>query len=150
MKWRRWVDTLDVDLGSAGHGCYGEPKPDLNSGLADWGMIREWFDQLRAMLDEIEAGDSMHADLASRHEFWWDSLERLAERARDIEELGGQPLGEEEGRESRSGVALLGGLEDSLVLALADTEGNGDWILTACDVLELANSAQRDGVWGKW
>jgi hypothetical protein len=149
-EWRGWVGSLEGFLVDPVRTSSGEFESDMASGLARPAIIGEWFDQLRTMLDRAEKGEPVHADLASLHEFWWDSLERLAERARDVEELGARPLGEQADRDSRSGATLLGGIEDSLVLVLADADGNRDWYLTSSEVCDLVKTAQRDGVWGAW
>jgi hypothetical protein len=149
-EWREWTRFLEEEL----VGRDGGSVPDAAShGVPDAGAtstLSAWFDQLRERLDDAERGvsvDEADAMPMSEKEFWVDSLERLAERARDIEELGSQPLGEEDGRESTAGVALLGALEDSLVLALSDTQANRAERLTAHELYDLIKAAQTEGVW---
>lgn len=78
---------------------------------------------------------------------WREALERLVERARTLEELKCEPLGEIEGQEFGDGVALLGAVEDSLVLVLSDDENKHDLRLSSEEMFDIVLAGRSEGVW---
>jgi hypothetical protein len=78
---------------------------------------------------------------------WHEALERLAERARSVEQFMTTPLGEFEGQEFGAGVALLGAIEDSLLLTLSDDENERGGAADAEEIRELLLAARDEGIW---
>jgi hypothetical protein len=78
---------------------------------------------------------------------WIETLERLAERARNVEALNGRPLGEIEGEEFGAGVALLGAVEDSLVLVVSMDPDKRARRVDAVGLHGMALAARDAGVW---
>ncbi len=74
-------------------------------------------------------------------------LERLAERARPIEQMAGGPLGEVVDQESSAGMALLGAVQDSLVLAVSDDDEKRAMRATSVEINEHLLAARKEGVW---
>lgn len=90
------------------------------------------------------------AELADRAavEDWRQRLEGLAESARAVEELGGEPLNEITSVNSPHGVALLGAVEDSLILLVyGDRHRQGTLCATSREIYELLLGARGEHVW---
>ena len=90
---------------------------------------------------------------AAAGEDWWARLEGLAESARAVEELGRPGIGayplDESPARTPGGVALLGAIEDSLILELDAQEPNHALRATADQIYNLLIAARGEGVW-KW
>ena len=145
---RRWCLWLEWLIGVFGPAAAAASKLGLEADSAD----SEYRLSIPGLLDRLrefeEADHSTRGDWfdVESHAYWLEGLERLASRAREMEELGAEPLGEEEGHEFGAGVRLLGAIEDSLVLQLVDHDQPGQ-ALTASETYELAVAARDEGVW---
>jgi hypothetical protein len=83
--------------------------------------------------------------VASEH--WRELLERLAESARSVDDLGGEPLNEIIGQETPNGVALLAAVEDSLALMLSNDPDTRERRALPDEILGLLRAAREEGVW---
>jgi hypothetical protein len=108
-----------------------------------------WLSDLTELLAEFRASR------ASPTPEWWDAAnevlrdarERLAELARPIERLPSEPLGEVEGEEFGSGVALFAALFDSLVLATSDVNDRRQLCASSEEMHDLLVASRKDGLW---
>lgn len=136
-------------------------------GLSDW---REWVAYVQRLnvlgLGGAASGIAKHLAGASPvsqdaldhriHEWprqdWWKRLESLAESARSVEELSRPdvrmvPLNEVLGVSTPGGFALLGAIEDSLILQLYSQGSERSSRLHADEIYELLVVARGEGVW---
>jgi hypothetical protein len=90
---------------------------------------------------------TLHRGSTTCTQEWIETLERLAVRARNVEELNGQPLGEIEGEEFGAGVALLGAVEDSLVLVASADPDKQARRADAMEIHTIALAARDAGIW---
>lgn len=142
--WLHWVEQLADKV----HARRRELNSEIGVPMTDQASLR-WPAQHLKLLDDYEAADTeFGSDLTSSwDDEWSDRRERLAERARSVEELNGKPLGEIEGQEYGEGVALLGAVEDSLTLLLSEEEETRGRRWRPREMYRRLVAAQRQGVW---
>jgi hypothetical protein len=130
-EWVAFVQRLDAwGLGGT--------KTEMAGRLADASQVSQ--DAINRRVDE------------ARHADWWMRLESLTESARAVEELSRPgvrmlPLKEVAGASTPGGFALLGAIEDSLVLELFAEGPNRSLRLTAGKIHELLVIGRGEGVW---
>lgn len=136
LAWLEWVADLRSTL-------TGQTRSD-HEPLA----FPEW---LQDLIDALEAGAyDEPRNLFAEPDFrdWSrDEFEVLAERARPIERLGLEPLGEIGDQPPAAGPRLLALLQDSLVLASAEDRQAWEQRVKAIELLEHLNAARAAGTW---
>ncbi len=137
-EWREWLDwtrgVISAFRREAGETPW-EMPPFLDQGVAA-------LDVLERAGEPIDRfGDETVRDWA-REEF-----ERLAERARPIERVKGEPLGEVEDRPSRAGMRLFGAVMDSLVFASSEDEEIRRNRASAAEIHADLVAARKERVW---
>lgn len=142
-EWRNWLEWVASVVAAMAQEAEELPvEPVESPGWLTQVIERiEAFDQSGA-----QGGGDPFNDEDVRH---WARMEfeRLAERARPIEEMAGEPLGEFVDHESSAGMALLGVVQDSLVLALSDDDEKRAMRATSEEILERLLAARKEGVW---
>ncbi len=110
-----------------------------------------WLQQVIELIDGFERSDAgslgdAFADEAVRR---WATLEfeHLAELARPIERMAAEPPGEIEDRGSAAGMALLGAVQDSLVLAVSEDDRVRAMRAGSAEIYESLVAAREEGVW---
>jgi hypothetical protein len=135
LGWLDWVSHLVLDLAEgAGH-------------LPNSETVPAW---LRTGIETLERADDDEPYGVDATEFsHWATLacERIAEKARPIERLGGEPLGEIADQPNRAGMRLFGLVQDSLILASIEGEASRFKRADARAVAEHLMAARDEGVW---
>jgi hypothetical protein len=136
LAWLHWVESLFLRV-----------RAEVDPG-ADGTQTPAWLQQqILALLhsEERELGD-LFDDEAVRD---WARVqfECLAERARPIEQAGGEPLGEIQDIPLTAGKRLLGAVQDSLVLASAEDAKVRSKRASAAEILDDLIAARDQGVW---
>jgi len=145
LGWLEYEKCLDVRIAVLG-GEFGWQSSggESASAIAD---STDWLvDLLRDC--EVHGRESIRGAVADTLErYRWELLERLALRARAVEELRGEPLNEVEGEEHPEALALLGAVEDSLLLSSLQ-EGDGLSLrATSAEVYLGLIGARGEGIW---
>jgi hypothetical protein len=107
-------------------------------------------EQMRSRIAEAgEADEPAFLDLQRQasEKDWRNRSEGLAEAARTLEELGGEPLNEIVGHHSYYGLALLDAVHASLVLLDAGTSDERLLRADSEEILDLLTAARTEGVW---
>lgn len=143
VDWREWLEWVK-GLGEGLRAAQADVHDDGDVGVEKGG---DWSTDLLANMDAFaSAGYEPTGDML-RDELWLEALERLSERARTIEEFRGKPLGEVTGQSFDSGVALLGAVEDSLLLMLSDDNDKRATRATPDEIYILLLAARDQGIW---
>jgi hypothetical protein len=146
QEWREWVDWM-VALALRAGAVAGEWGWEGLEGHQD--EVSKGPKSMLEFLDRTEeaedAAESLSPDFLRAE--WLDLLERLAGRARAVEEVGGEPLNEVDGHDTPFGLRLLDAVEQSLVLMVY---GGGDeraLHATSREIYDLMVAARAEGVW---
>jgi hypothetical protein len=145
--WRHWLQWLE-QLADRANARGRELTQKVGLTVTDTSRDR-WPTQLVELLKDFRPTEpwTVSDETTSWDAEWSHRRERLARRARDVEEFKGKPLGEIEGEEFGEGVALLGAMEDSLTLVLAKDENVRASRWGAEEIYGLVVAARKQGVW---
>jgi hypothetical protein len=115
---------------------------------ADVVQTSEWLDQMTHVLEHPQEGGNSDPFADQEMRGWARvQFECLAERARPLEELATEPLGEVEGVIARDGLRLLAAVQDSLVLASFEDPEIRSQRADAVEMLADLVAARDEGVW---
>ena len=138
-EWLRFVEWVD--------GFVFEYSRGSDAAAEHGGLRPGWLQEVLEALRNPERASPGFVDEKAFRDFASDELERLAMRARPIEEDGGDPLAEIRGGRSRAGRRLLGLMQDSLVLASTRDMETRLLMAGVPELLEHLQAARDEGVW---
>jgi len=145
VSWLEWVVPLEQRLVAMAKEFDTERYPASDE--EDEGELGA----LLAAVRDVDALDiDPHIDLTSgMASEWVEVLEQLAESARAIEELGGEPINEIPSRQFPIGVSLLGATEDSLILLTGEDEVARVYAASSEEMHRRVLAARAEGVWSR-
>lgn len=133
LGWLDWVRHL-VGIPEAGEPAEADPPP-------------EWFSQAVYALEHVDEARADRFDQTELRRWAHLEFERLAERARPLEQLSLEPLAEIEGEPSQAGTRLLALMQDSLVLLALPDGAIRNKRADSAEVLRHLVAARQEGVW---
>jgi hypothetical protein len=143
-EWREWLTWVTEFVERVAVSMGGDRGTAARGDREEW--IPAWPTEFLELIADHQKVGAESARIIWDPD-WREPLERLVDRARAVERFDVRPLGEVKGELFGDGVALLGAVQDSLVLVLSADEDRRSLRADSETVYGLLMAARRHGIW---